>query len=116
MPGRDNPAPEGELLLAYGTLMKSEPLHRLLLGRAARVGAGSVGGRLLNLGRYPGLVPGEGRVTGELYRLDDPELLVTLDREEGYNFERRRTDAISSMAVERGHGSTGTGDRAPARP
>jgi gamma-glutamylcyclotransferase (GGCT)/AIG2-like uncharacterized protein YtfP len=54
------------------------------------VGAGTVGGRLLDLGRYPGLVEGTGRVRGEVYRLDDPELLPALDREEGYNFERRR--------------------------
>jgi gamma-glutamylcyclotransferase (GGCT)/AIG2-like uncharacterized protein YtfP len=72
--------------------MQGEPLHHLLRGRASRVGTATVTGRLLDLGRYPGLVAGAGRVSGELYRVDDPELLVTLDREEGYNFERRRTD------------------------
>src|SRR5204863_489016 len=34
---------------------------------------------------------GDGRVTGELYRLDDPELPPVLDREEGYNFQRSIT-------------------------
>jgi len=50
-----------------------------------------VTGTLLDLGRYPGLVAGEGRVRGEVYRLAHPGLLATLDREEGYNFERRLT-------------------------
>jgi gamma-glutamylcyclotransferase (GGCT)/AIG2-like uncharacterized protein YtfP len=57
------------------------------------VGVGSVPGRLFDLGRYPGLVAGRGRVRGEVYRLRDPELLAAVDREEGYNFERRRTVA-----------------------
>ena len=81
----------GDLLFAYGTLMRGYPLHRVLARGATFVGAGRVRGVLLDLGRYPGLVAGRGAVTGELYRLDEPELLGTLDREEGYNFERRRS-------------------------
>jgi gamma-glutamylcyclotransferase (GGCT)/AIG2-like uncharacterized protein YtfP len=87
--------------------MRGYPLHRVLVGRAAFVGEGRVRGMLLDLGGYPGLVDGvpdatgpprAGRsrtrptVKGELYRLDDAELLATLDREEGYNFERLRAD------------------------
>lgn len=73
--------------------MRGYGLHRLIAGRAAFVGVGTVGGALLDLGRYPGLVAGRGRVTGELYRLDrlsEAELLRTLDREEGYAFRRSR--------------------------
>jgi len=44
---------------------------------------------LLSLGSYPGLVDGQGRVSGELFRLDDLQVLGAVDREEGYNFERR---------------------------
>src|SRR5205823_11155014 len=54
------------------------------------IGRGTVRGRLLSLGRYPGIVDGGDRVTGELYRIDDEELLPAVDREEGYNFLRRR--------------------------
>lgn len=70
--------------------MRGYGLHATMCGRATFVGPGSVSGRLLDLGHYPGLVEGAGRVRGEVYRLDDPELLPVLDREEGYNFERRR--------------------------
>jgi len=68
--------------------MRGHGLHAALARGATFLGRGSVAGRLLNLGRYPGLVAGAGRVKGELYRLDDPELLPVLDREEGYNFVR----------------------------
>jgi gamma-glutamylcyclotransferase (GGCT)/AIG2-like uncharacterized protein YtfP len=80
-----------DLLFAYGTLMRGFALHRFLAAGARFVSEGSVAGWLLDLGRYPGLVGGRGRVRGELYRIDRPELLAVLDREEGYNFERGRT-------------------------
>ena len=68
--------------------MRGYALHQALGSRSTFLGAGEVRGRLLDLGRYPGLIDGAGRVRGEIYRLDDPELLPVLDREEGYNFER----------------------------
>jgi gamma-glutamylcyclotransferase (GGCT)/AIG2-like uncharacterized protein YtfP len=70
--------------------MRGYALHRVLAGKATFLGQGHVRGQLLDLRGYPGLVVGGGRVRGELYRLHDAELLRTLDREEGYNFERRR--------------------------
>jgi len=76
--------------------MRGYPLHRVLGGRAAFLGEATARGGLLDLGRYPGLIDGAGRVRGEIYQLDDPELLPVLDREEGYNFERRR--AIVTLA------------------
>jgi gamma-glutamylcyclotransferase (GGCT)/AIG2-like uncharacterized protein YtfP len=71
--------------------MRGYGRHRLLARGATFLGTGSIAGRLLNLGHYPGLIRGAGRVKGELYRLDDPELLPVLDREEGYNFVRSIT-------------------------
>jgi gamma-glutamylcyclotransferase (GGCT)/AIG2-like uncharacterized protein YtfP len=71
--------------------MRGYGLHRALAAGATFVDEGQVRGHLLSLGRYPGLVAGAGQVRGEVYRVDDPELLPVLDREEGYNFERRRT-------------------------
>ena len=90
------PARSSELLFTYGTLMRGYALHPVLSRGATAAGRGTARGRLLNLGRYPGLIEGAGRVHGEVYRLDDPELLPVLDREEGYNFERRR--AIVTLA------------------
>jgi len=69
--------------------MRGYSLHGLLTSGATFLGEGLVKGRLLDLRRYPGLFDGAGWVRGELYRLHDRELLHALDREEGYNFERR---------------------------
>ena len=80
-----------DLLFVYGTLMRGYGLHPLLARAATYVGEGRVRGRLLDLGPYPGLVEGRISVRGEVYRLRDPQLLPAIDREEGYNFERRRT-------------------------
>lgn len=76
--------------------MRGYALHDVLAHRTTFLAEGSVAGRLLDLGRYPALVAGAGRVKGEVYRLDDPELLPVLDREEGYNFARSIT--IVSLA------------------
>ncbi len=59
--------------------MRGYSLHRVLAAASTFLDEGAVRGRLL-----------------EIYRLDDPELLPVLDREEGYNFERRR--AIVTLA------------------
>jgi gamma-glutamylcyclotransferase (GGCT)/AIG2-like uncharacterized protein YtfP len=90
------PARSSPLLFTYGTLMRGYGLHAVLAPGARVIGAATARGRLLDLGRYPGLIAGAGRVRGEVYRLDDPELLPILDREEGYNFVRRR--AIVTLA------------------
>ena len=73
--------------------MRGQPAHRFLTGRATFVAEGHVSGTLLALGRFPGLVPGRGRVRGEVWRLDAPEVLRTLDDYEGYNFQRCTTIA-----------------------
>ena len=70
--------------------MRGEALHRALARRAAFVGEGHVRGGLVSFRRFPALVAGGGRVRGELFRIDDPQLLADADREEGYNFVRRR--------------------------
>lgn len=45
-------------------------------------------GVLYDLGQFPGAVPGEGAVHGELFRLRDPQLWAVLDRYEGYDPNR----------------------------
>jgi len=69
--------------------MRGYALHPVLARGATFVEGGRMRGRLLDLGRYPGLIDGRGTVRGELYRIDAPEVLPALDREEGYNFDRR---------------------------
>lgn len=86
-----------ELLFAYGTLMRGYALHPVVARGSTFLGEARVRGRLLDIGPYPGLVEGPRTVRGELYRIDDPELLAAIDREEGYNFERRR--ALVTLAA-----------------
>jgi gamma-glutamylcyclotransferase (GGCT)/AIG2-like uncharacterized protein YtfP len=71
--------------------MRGLSRHRFLAGAMSFVGPARVRGRLLSLGSYPGLVEGTTTVRGELYRVDRAEVLAEIDREEGYNFERRPT-------------------------
>ena len=81
-----------DLLFAYGTLMCGLPLHHLIEGRAEFVAAGRIGGRLVDLGGYPGALPGgSGTIRGEVYRLRSANLLAALDSAEGPEFPRRLT-------------------------
>lgn len=98
MPSSASRARDSEHLFVYGTLMRGHALHPVLARGATLLAEGSVPGRLVDLGRYPGLVPGRGRVRGELYRIDDPALLAVLDREEGVQFVRSRTTVTLARA------------------
>ena len=77
------------LLFVYGTLMRGFPLHALLAGGADSVGDGEVAGLLFDLGRYPAaLRDGGGVIRGEVYRVKDPGLWLTLDSAEGSQYHR----------------------------
>ena len=79
----------GDLLFVYGTLMRGFPLHGLLDGRTEYLGDGEVQGLLFDLGSYPAAVRGDGGpIRGEVYRLADPGLWVTLDSAEGSQYHR----------------------------
>ncbi|WP_416547536.1 gamma-glutamylcyclotransferase [Limnohabitans sp. DCL3] len=69
------------ILFIYGTLLPGLRLQAEMRG-ARFVGAALVPGRLVDVGRFPGLLAGAGSVTGELYEVDDAHL-VRLDRVEG---------------------------------
>lgn len=70
-------------VFVYGTLLRG--MQRSTALRGARfLGLGEVNGVLLNLTHYPGLMAGNGRVSGELYEVDN-DTLKTLDRIEGYD-------------------------------
>ena len=60
-------------LFIYGTLMPGLRLQAEMQG-AQRLGVARVPGRLVDVGRYPGLLQGGGLVTGEVYRLSDAHL------------------------------------------
>jgi len=78
-----------DLLFVYGTLMRGFRLHRLLEGRAEYLGDGEVAGLLFDLGSYPAALRAEGKgIRGEVYRLPEPGLWVTLDSAEGSQYHR----------------------------
>lgn len=60
-------------LFIYGTLMPGLRLEAEMHG-ARFMGAAQVPGRLVDVGRYPGLLHGEGLVIGEVYEVDDAHL------------------------------------------
>jgi gamma-glutamylcyclotransferase (GGCT)/AIG2-like uncharacterized protein YtfP len=68
-------------LFIYGTLMPSLRLEAEMKG-ARFVGAAQVPGCLVDVGRYPGFLAGEGLVTGEVYEVDHVHL-ARLDVVEG---------------------------------
>lgn len=57
-------------------------------------------GRLYDLGRFPGAVPGEGTVHGDLFRLSDPAVWSVLDRYEGYEPDREEASLFVRRQVD----------------
>ena len=69
-------------LFVYGLLRKGDEMANLMSGAKALGEVQVHGYDLFDLGDYPGAVPGEGSVTGELYELPGPEAFEVLDRAE----------------------------------
>lgn len=80
-----------DLIFVYGTLLSgtNSRMHQWLAARADFVDSGSLRGRLISLGHYPGLIPSRrptDQVYGEIYRLREPvKTLVQLDAYEEYD-------------------------------
>ena len=82
-----------DYLFVYGTLLRGSKnkFARMLEDGARFVGRARVAGRLYDLGEYPGAVPSDQAdcwVEGEVWQLDDPQLMPMLDDYEGSEFER----------------------------
>ena len=80
-------ADEPRLLFIYGSLRRGEPMFEELgLERALEyVSEGTFRGDLYDLGDYPGAVPADGVVRGEVYRIKDVSILDALDRYEEFD-------------------------------
>ena len=96
-------------LFIYGTLMPGLRLQAQMQG-AEHLGPACVPGRLVDVGRYPGLLQGEGTVTGEVYRVSDAQLarldevedMVPGDRAASQYWRARvqvRSGALAGQAV-----------------
>ncbi len=94
----------GDLIAVYGLLRAGETgFAQFGLAHAFRdAGPCMLTGELWDLGRYPGLVDGEGRVLGELFEVIDPSVMTRLDAFEDYwpgdparsRYERRKVQLI----------------------
>lgn len=74
----DRPEP----VFVYGTLLAGECRAGVLAGLDRT--PGRTRGSLVNCGSYPGMVPGDGWVQGELVALRDAATVTRLDRIEGF--------------------------------
>ncbi len=77
-------------LFVYGTLKRSFSLHKYLQG-ACFLGEGYIKGfEMYDLGSYPGIVPGNGIVYGEVYQVYPADLALVDEIEaEGEEYQRR---------------------------
>ena len=91
-------------LFVYGTLLREQRSHSLLLNhRALRVGSATANGKLFHLGDYPGLVKGDGEVHGEVYRLPDSKVFSDLDDwEDFHGYDRADSPYRRVLAIVRG--------------
>jgi gamma-glutamylcyclotransferase (GGCT)/AIG2-like uncharacterized protein YtfP len=80
-------------LFVYGTLRRGSDnkFARMLADRARFVGTARVPGQLFDFGSYPAAVPSDQPhhwIHGEVWGLEDPEVLSSLDEYEGAEYER----------------------------
>ncbi len=82
----------GDWIALYGTLMRGlGAIDELgIADRVRFVGPCLITGELFDLGDYPGLRHGDGRVVAELYALLDTEVIEILDQFEGYRASKLR--------------------------
>lgn len=66
-------------LFVYGSLMTGQRAFRIWPCQAARIEAGMIVADLYDLGPYPGIVHGSGRVLGELHFIHDSDWQETLE-------------------------------------
>ncbi len=77
-------------VFVYGTLKRGFCLHKYLHGSRFVGEALLEGFKMYDLGSYPGIIPGQGLVWGEVYQVP-PGVLALLDEieDEGEEYERR---------------------------
>jgi gamma-glutamylcyclotransferase (GGCT)/AIG2-like uncharacterized protein YtfP len=85
-PPANAPVPSGGgFIFVYGGLMRGFDLHHFLAG-STFVSLATARGKLYAIGRYPGMIAGEGTVRGELFEADDVAVVLeVLDEVEGYD-------------------------------
>ena len=102
-------------LFVYGSLRSDAPRERagakrafaMLEAGAELEGRATIAGRLYAPSWYPGFAPGDGgQVTGEVWRILDPDLLVRLDAYEGDGYVREQREVVPVAGALDGLGVT----------
>ncbi|WP_084395797.1 gamma-glutamylcyclotransferase family protein [Henriciella aquimarina] len=99
------PVSSGNRFIFYGLLKQGAagaPAHLDFPRHGEFLGPRRFAGRMLDLGGFPGVVPGEGACHGVLYRLDNAALAPEMDAfedikpddPEGSLYRREKTDII----------------------
>lgn len=93
-----NAAFQGTNIFVYGTLLKGQSNHRSFLKDENFIGTGTVEGYdMYDLGCFPGIVKGTGKVCGEVYSLTADEL-KRIDRLEGEGSLYKKVKTTVRMA------------------
>jgi gamma-glutamylcyclotransferase (GGCT)/AIG2-like uncharacterized protein YtfP len=95
----------GDAVAVYGLLRSGESgFERFgLAGAFAPLGPCVIPGRLYDLGAYPGLIDGPGKVVGELFEVRDAGVMPALDAFEDYwpdDPDRSRYDRVQLRLLE----------------
>lgn len=94
-----NNKPSTHTVFVYGTLLKGEANHNYYLNDDCYIGKATVSGYdMYNIGAFPGIVPGEGIIPGELYEVDDATM-ERLDYLEGEGSLYIRESAQVTMST-----------------
>jgi gamma-glutamylcyclotransferase (GGCT)/AIG2-like uncharacterized protein YtfP len=88
-----------DYVAVYGSLRKQGGIgdEPDLSGRLKPTGTAVIEGKLVDLGEYPGLIPGAGKVQAELFEVVDREVFRIMDRHERYD----PTDIQGSLYLRR---------------
>ena len=82
---RLNHRPRFDYVFVYGTLMKGMIREKVMEDGSDFYCKGTAKGILYDIGDYPGMIPGEGTIHGEVYKATDMfQFIQYLDRIEGY--------------------------------
>jgi len=78
--------PSHEYIAVYGSLMSIHGAQKLAgtTDKLKLIGQCKIPGLLYDLDEFPGLVPGDGEVVGELYMVEHPDALRLLDDYEAF--------------------------------
>lgn len=97
--------PERHTVFVYGSLRRGAINHHMMAGGATFLGLRKTAPkfRLLDLGPFPAMIPGDSRVHGEIWQVDNTKL-AELDRFEGHpGFYRRDTIDLDDGSSAQGY-------------